>query len=168
MRKRTWKRWPRFSSISESKEKKVSCWLPEPVSAASDCCWILHWAVACRRRRVGGSREALANQKRSWTDGLTSPDCIPLDEFNSGEVEYRFSGQSAHGLFVAFSIDGLAVSLQSAAQWNVTTLGLEKFWIDGEDLQTRIFLMSCMPPKSVTWKFTLESGCASGSRLLPL
>jgi hypothetical protein len=65
-------------------------------------------------------------------------DCVPLDEFDSGEVEYRFAGQSAHGLFVAFSVDGLAVSLQSAAQWNVASLDLEKFWIDGEDLQTRI------------------------------
>jgi hypothetical protein len=76
--------------------------------------------------------KTLVDKRSEYTD------CAPFDEFDSGEVEYRFAGQSAHGLFVASLIDGLAVSLQSDAQWNVASLDLEKFWIEGEDVQTRI------------------------------
>jgi hypothetical protein len=77
--------------------------------------------------------KTLVDRRSEYTD------CVPLDEFRSGEVEYRVAGQSAHGMFVAFSVDGLAVSLQSGAQWNVSSVGLEKIWIDQDDVQTRIF-----------------------------
>ena len=59
-------------------------------------------------------------------------------EFGATDVEYRYAGQSAQGLFVAFSLDGLAVSLWTCDQWNVDHISLEKSWIDGENLLNRI------------------------------
>jgi len=38
---------------------------------------------------------------------------------------------------VAFSVDGLAVSLYFSDQWNVASIDLEKCWIDDEGFQTR-------------------------------
>ncbi len=64
-------------------------------------------------------------------------DCVPHDELEYQDVEYRCAGQVAQGLFVAFSVDGLAVSLRSSDQWNVASIDLEKSWIDDEDLQTQ-------------------------------
>lgn len=92
--------------------------------------WLAEHGELDREKRL--RIKTLVDRRSDYTD------CVALDEFDSGEVEYRFGGQSAHGLFVAFSVDGLAVSLQSGAQWNVASLDLEKFWIDGEELHTRI------------------------------
>ena len=64
-------------------------------------------------------------------------DCVPLDEHEVQNVEYRCAGQTAKGLYVAFSVDGIAVSLWSSAQWNVASIELEKSWIDKTDVQTR-------------------------------
>jgi hypothetical protein len=64
-------------------------------------------------------------------------DCVPLDELESRDVEYRCAGQAAPGLFVAFSVDGLAVSFWSSDQWNVASIEFEKSWFANEDLQTR-------------------------------
>jgi hypothetical protein len=64
-------------------------------------------------------------------------DCVSVDEFQSQEVEYTCAGQAAQGLFVAFTLDGLAVSLCSRDQWNVPSIEFEKSWIDEQDLQTR-------------------------------
>jgi hypothetical protein len=64
-------------------------------------------------------------------------DRVPIDELESHDVEYRCAGQPARGLFVAFAVDGLAVSLSSSDQWDVASIDLEKTWIDGEDIQTR-------------------------------
>jgi hypothetical protein len=40
-------------------------------------------------------------------------------------------------LFVAFTLDGLAVSLCSSDQWNVPSIEFEKSWIGEQDLHTR-------------------------------
>src|SRR6266478_3877915 len=64
-------------------------------------------------------------------------DCVSVDELEFQDVEYRCAGQDAQGLFVAFSLDGLALSLRSNEQWNVAWIDLEKSWIDGENLQAR-------------------------------
>jgi hypothetical protein len=66
-------------------------------------------------------------------------ECVPVDQLESQDVEYRCAGQLAQGLSVAFSIDGLAISFWSGDQWNVASLSLEKSWINEEDLETRIF-----------------------------
>ena len=64
-------------------------------------------------------------------------DCVSVDELQSQDVEYKCAGQAAQGLFVAFTLDGLAVSLCSSDQWNVPSIEFEKSWIDEQDLQTR-------------------------------
>src|ERR1017187_494520 len=45
-------------------------------------------------------------------------DCVPLDQMESVDIEYTCAGQPAQGLFVAFYLEGLAVSLCSCDQWN--------------------------------------------------
>jgi hypothetical protein len=66
-------------------------------------------------------------------------DCDPAGELESPDIEYKCAGRAAQGLFVAFSMDGLAVSLSSDDQWNVAWIQVEKSWIDNQDVQTRTF-----------------------------
>jgi len=65
-------------------------------------------------------------------------DCVPVDQLEAQDVEYRFADRLALGLSVAFSIDGLAISFRSGDQWNAASLSLEKSWINDEDIETRI------------------------------
>jgi hypothetical protein len=65
-------------------------------------------------------------------------DCVPSEELEFHEVEYRCAGELARGLFVAFSLDGLAVSLSSDNRWDSAAIELEKYWLDGGDVQSRI------------------------------
>lgn len=64
-------------------------------------------------------------------------ECIPAEHLESGDVEYRFSGEIVRGLCTAVLADGLAISLLSAEEWNVASVRIEKSWIAGEDVETR-------------------------------
>lgn len=64
-------------------------------------------------------------------------DCVPLDQLEPQDVEFTCAGQAAQGLFVAFSLEGLAVSLCSCDQWNVASIEFKESWLDDEDLHTR-------------------------------
>jgi hypothetical protein len=64
-------------------------------------------------------------------------DCDPAGELGSPDIEYKYAGREAQGLFVAFSMDGLAVSLSSDDQWNIARIQVEKSWIDNQDVQSR-------------------------------
>lgn len=64
-------------------------------------------------------------------------ECDLAGESESSEIEYKCDGREAQGLFVAFSIDGLAISLLTQDQWNVAWIVVEKSWIDNQDVQSR-------------------------------
>lgn len=64
-------------------------------------------------------------------------ECIPAEHIESGDVEYRCSGEVARGLCTAVLADGLAISLLSTEEWNVPRVRIEKTWIEGNDIQTR-------------------------------
>src|SRR6266478_6711910 len=65
-------------------------------------------------------------------------DCVSSDELDFGEIDYRCSGEAARGLFVAISVDGLAISLLSSNRWNTPSIELEKSWLSDGDLHSRI------------------------------
>ena len=64
-------------------------------------------------------------------------ECVWSEQPDLDEVEYRCSGESARGLSTSILLDGLAVSLWSSEQWNVSTVKIEKSWLEGEDVLTR-------------------------------
>lgn len=63
-------------------------------------------------------------------------DCVPEGNLGSPDVEFTYLGSTARGLSTAFLIDGLAVSLLTAADWNVCRVRIEKSWVDGNDVST--------------------------------
>lgn len=65
-------------------------------------------------------------------------ECIPAEYLESGAVEYRCSGEVVRGLCTAVLADGLAISLLSREEWNVSRVRIEKTWIEGEDVETRM------------------------------
>ena len=83
-------------------------------------------------------------------------ECVSGEHLESQDVEYRCIGQLALGLSVAFFVDGLAVSLASSDQWNVTLVRIEKSWIEDEDVETRA--LTCCMPAGPIWKPMLN-GC---------
>ncbi|HKS72592.1 MAG TPA: hypothetical protein VJQ82_05300 [Terriglobales bacterium] len=64
-------------------------------------------------------------------------DCVPPDELESHAVEYRCADELARGLFVAFSVDGLAVSFSTENRWDSPAIELYKYWLDGDNVQSR-------------------------------
>jgi hypothetical protein len=66
-------------------------------------------------------------------------DCVPIEEMERQDVEYRCAGDAAKGLFVAHSIDGLALSVRSSEIWDFSRIDLDKYWIEGEEVNTRVF-----------------------------
>src|SRR6266852_90983 len=64
-------------------------------------------------------------------------DLVPADHIESNDVEYRHAGQRAHGLAVAFTVDGLAVSFFSSGQWDIDLVGIEKSWAGDIDVESR-------------------------------
>jgi len=63
--------------------------------------------------------------------------CVAPEYFESPDVEYKYTGETARGLSTAVLADGLAVSLWSSDQWNLARVHIEKSWIEGEDVETR-------------------------------
>jgi hypothetical protein len=92
------------------------------------------WLMEAR----SGDREQRLRVKTLVDRRSNYSDCVLLDELERGDVEYKCVGQNAQGLFVAFAVDGLAVSLWSSEQWNVASINLEKYWIEADNLQTRL------------------------------
>src|SRR5690242_4766938 len=64
-------------------------------------------------------------------------DCAPPEELEFQEVEYRCGDELARGLFVAFSLHGLAVSFSSENRWDTAAIELQKYWLEGDDVQRR-------------------------------
>lgn len=62
--------------------------------------------------------------------------CNPRDQLDPEDAEYRYGGQPTEGLPLAFSIDGLALSFWSSEQWNVSSVDLQKSWINNDDIET--------------------------------
>jgi hypothetical protein len=94
-----------------------------PVRIRSDAALI----ASCDNQRV----KTLVDRRSYYAD------CDPAGELESPDIEYKFAGREAQGLFVAFSMDGLAVSLSSHDLWNVAWIQVEKSWIDNQDVQSR-------------------------------
>lgn len=65
-------------------------------------------------------------------------ECVPEDE-REEDTEYLYSGRDAEGLFIAFSVKGLGVSFDVDEEWNVTSINLEKNWVEANDVQSRTF-----------------------------
>lgn len=63
-------------------------------------------------------------------------DCVPDGNLDSADVEFSYVGSAARGLSTAFLVDGLAVSLLTADDWNVARVRIEKSWIEGNDIST--------------------------------
>lgn len=65
-------------------------------------------------------------------------DCVPREEMERQDVEYLCAGDVAKGLFVAYSIDGLALSVNSSERWDRTRIDLDENWLEGERVNTRV------------------------------
>ena len=63
-------------------------------------------------------------------------ECVPAEDLESQDVEFKCSGEAARGLSTAFLADGLAISVLSADQWDVARVRIEKSWIKGDDVET--------------------------------
>jgi hypothetical protein len=63
-------------------------------------------------------------------------ECVPAEDLDSPDIEFKCSGETARGLSTAFLSDGLAVSILSADQWNVGRVRIQKTWIEAEDVKT--------------------------------
>lgn len=59
------------------------------------------------------------------------------EELNPEDVEYKFCGEQAQGLSLAYRENGIAVSFDSAPQWKKSFVGIEKSWVGDEDVETR-------------------------------
>lgn len=93
--------------------------------------WIANskWADPEKRVRI----KTLIDRSSRYSE------CIPTEEIDGQDVEYRCSGEIAKGLFVAHSIEGLALSLKSSEQWDVPSVNVEKSWIQGDEIESRVF-----------------------------
>jgi len=65
-------------------------------------------------------------------------DCVPGEEMERQDVEYLCAGDAAKGLFVAYSIDGLALSVRSSERWDISLIDLDKNWLEGETVNSRV------------------------------
>ncbi len=62
-------------------------------------------------------------------------ECIPVDTAEAELVDYKLDGDTTVGLSTALLADGLAFSV-TRDPWDITTVLIEKSWIDGNDVQT--------------------------------
>jgi hypothetical protein len=92
--------------------------------------WLGEYAPADKERRL--------RIKLLLDRSILYRECLAANESESGEAEYRFTGQIAHGLATALLVDGLGVSMRSGEQWDVSSITLEKSWIDGDDIKADV------------------------------
>jgi hypothetical protein len=87
----------------------------------------------------GGDREKRVRIKTLVDRRIRYVDCVPVEEFEREDVEYRCAGRTAKGLFVAHAVDGLALSLCASEEWDLSLVEIEKYWIEEDEIYTRIF-----------------------------
>lgn len=106
------------------------------------------WLAESRR----GDRERRVRVKTLVDRRSCYEDYVPSEEIERQDVEYLCSDDVARGLFVALSIDGLAVSLRSSEKWDHPSVDLKKNWIEGDEVYTRVFQIPhcCRPAQLQT------------------
>jgi len=90
--------------------------------------WIGEYVPADRERRL--RIKLLVDRSMRYRE------CLSADDLELGDAEYRCTGQIAHALATARLVDGLAVSLRSGERWDVSSITIEKSWIDGDGIKT--------------------------------
>jgi hypothetical protein len=87
----------------------------------------------------GGDREKRVRVKTLVDRRSRYEDYVPGEEIERQDVEYLCANDVAKGLFVALSLDGLALSVRSSEKWDHPSVDLNKIWIEGDEVYTRVF-----------------------------
>ena len=86
----------------------------------------------------GGDREKRLRIKTLVDRRSLYEDLVPSEEIERQDVEYLCAGDAAKGLFVAYSINGLALSVRSSERWDLSQIDLDKNWLEGDTVNTRV------------------------------
>ncbi len=92
----------------------------------------------CLSESKAGDREKRLRIKTLIDRRSLYEDCVPSEEMERQDVEYLCTGDAAKGLFVAYSIDGLALSVRLSERWDIARIDLDKNWLEGEKVNSRV------------------------------